>query len=124
MPHMHTIHDQSATVQNAILIFGNTLRVGIIRQLYLGKTSRREIAKALAVTEDSLSRQIPLLVDHGLVTSEIIRGEVGRPVKYTLNKEATRALFSALEDYFRGASSPLFTFEAEGLEGNGVERDL
>lgn len=121
---MHTIHDQSATVQNAILIFGNTLRVGIIRQLYLGKTSRREIAKALSVTEDSLTRQIALLVDHGLVAAEIIRGEVGRPVKYTLDKEATRALFSALEDYFRGASLPSPTSEAAGLEGNGVERDL
>lgn len=116
MPNMHKIPDQSPAVRAAMLVFGNTLRVGIIRQLYLGKTSRREIASSLSVTEDALSRQLALLIDHKLVHGEVIRGEPGRPVKYTLDKEATHQLFGALEGYYRGASQPLPTGAKEEPE--------
>lgn len=101
------ISGQSPAVHDAVTIFGNTLRVGIIRQLYLGKTSRQEIAAALNVSEVSLTRQLSLLADYGLVTAEVIPGVQGRPVKYTLNKDATNALFEELRGYYRGASEPL-----------------
>lgn len=106
---MIRIPDQPQSVHNAVLIFGNTLRLGIIRQLALGKNNRAEIAKALNVTEDSLTRQIATLVEHGLVTSHIISGP-GRPVRFEFNKDATRKLYELLGDYIEGSA---ISFEKE-----------
>lgn len=110
-----TIPNQSSAVRDAVAIFGNTLRVGIIRQLYLGKTSRQEIAAGLSVSEVSLTRHLSTLVDYGLVTAETIPGLQGRPVIYRLNKEATNALFESLQTYYRGGNAPSSTAEAEVL---------
>ena len=98
---MIRIKDQSEDVHRAVLIFSNTLRLGILRQLYLGKDNRSDIAKALGVTEVSLTRQMSTLVDHGLVEATVLRLQ-GRPVRYSLNKEATQSLFDLLSSYWHG----------------------
>lgn len=103
---MIRIKDQPENVHLAVLIFGNTLRLGILRQLYLGKNNRTDIAKALGVTEVSLTRQMSTLVEHGLVESTILRAQ-GRPVRYTLNKEVTQNLFDTMSNYWHGLPSTL-----------------
>ncbi len=103
---MLRITDQPQKVHNAVQIFGNTLRLGIIRQLALGKDNRSDIAKALEVSEDALTRQIGLLVDHGLVDSVVLRAK-GRPVRYSLNKEAVQELFTAMGSYWQGKPLPI-----------------
>lgn len=103
---MLRITDQPQKVHDAVLIFGNTLRLGIIRQLALGKDNRSDIAKALGVSEDALTRQMALLIDHGLVDSVVLRAK-GRPVRYSLNKEAVQEFFSALNSYWKGEPLPL-----------------
>ena len=103
---MIRIKDQSEDVHRAVLIFGNTLRLGILRQLYLGKDNRTDIANALGVTEVSLTRQMSTLVDHGLVEATVLRLQ-GRPVRYALNKEATQNLFDFLSSYWHGESLAL-----------------
>lgn len=100
---MIRIKDQPENVHHAVLIFGNTLRLGILRQLYLGKDNRSDIAKALGVTEISLTRQMSTLVDHGLVKATVLRAQ-GRPVRYELNKESTQALFDLMGTYWHGGS--------------------
>lgn len=105
---MIQIPDQSQAVRDAALIFGNTLRLGIIRQLSLGKDNRSDIAKALGVSEEALTRQMATLIDHRLVTSTTLRG-AGRPVRYTLIPDAIDALLSVLDNYRRGASIPTKT---------------
>lgn len=103
---MIRIKDQLEDVHHAVLIFGNTLRLGILRQLYLGKDNRTDIANALGVTEVSLTRQMSTLVDHGLVEATVLRLQ-GRPVRYALNKEATQSLFDFLSSYWHGESLAL-----------------
>lgn len=98
---MLRIHDQPQAVHNAAHIFGNTLRLGILRQLSLGKDNRADIAQALRVSEDALTRQIGTLIDHGLVDSVILRAK-GRPVRYTLKEEAVSEMFDALGIYWQG----------------------
>lgn len=110
------IPDQTPAVHDAVTIFGNTLRVGIIRQLYLGKTSRQDISAGLNVSEVALTRHLSILVDAGLVTAEIIPGVQGRPVIYTINKEATNALFETLQAYYRGADLHIATSGEEEPE--------
>lgn len=107
MSYILEISDQPPQVKAAIKIFGNTLRVGIIRQLYLGKTGRAEIAEALGVSDLALTRPISSLIDHGLVHGKPIRGVPGRPMEYTLDVDATNELFAALQDYYRGRTSLL-----------------
>lgn len=105
---MIQIPDQSQAIRDATLIFGNTLRLGIIRQLSLGKDNRADIAKALGVGEEALTRQMATLIDHKLVTSTTLRG-AGRPVRYSLNSNAVDDLLSVLDDYRRGFSIPTKT---------------
>lgn len=102
---MINIPDQPSSVHNATIIFGNTLRLGIIRQLALGKDNRADIAKALGVTEDSLTRQIATLIEHGLVTSHIVAGP-GRPVRFEFNKDAVLELHRILGEYINGSAMP------------------
>lgn len=103
---MLRITDQPSQVHSAALIFGNTLRLGIIRQLALGKDNRSDIAKALEVSEDALTRQMAFLIDHGLVESVVLRAK-GRPVRYSLNKEAVRNFYKALGSYWQGEPLPI-----------------
>ena len=102
---MIRIHDQPQRVHDAVHIFGNTLRVGILRQLSLGRDNRADIAKALNVSEDALTRQLGALLDHGLVESTILRAQ-GRPVRYTLNTQAVAQLFKILGEYWDGQQIP------------------
>lgn len=103
---MIKIPDQPQSVHNAALILGNTLRLGIIRQLALGKDNRADIAKALNVTEDSLTRQIATLVEHGLVTSHIVAGP-GRPVRFEFHKDKVQELHKLLGEYIDGSIMPI-----------------
>lgn len=106
MPNRIRIKDQPENVHLAVLIFGNTLRLGILRQLYLGKNNRTDIAKALGVTEVSLTRQMSTLVENDLVTSTILR-EQGRPVRYSINKDAVQNLFNTMDNYWHGKALPI-----------------
>ena len=106
MPNRIRIKDQPESVHHAVLIFGNTLRLGILRQLYLGKDNRSDIAKALGVTEVSLTRQMSTLVDHGLVKATVLHAQ-GRPVRYTLNKDAVQELFNTMNNYWHGGLLPI-----------------
>lgn len=106
MPNRIRIKDQPENVHLAVLIFGNTLRLGILRQLYLGKNNRTDIAQALGVTEASLTRQMSTLIENGLVTSTVLR-EQGRPVRYSINKDAVQNLFTSMDDYWHGKSLPI-----------------
>lgn len=106
MPNRIRIKDQPENVHLAVLIFGNTLRLGILRQLYLGKNNRTDIAQALGVTEVSLTRQMSTLIEYGLVQSTILRAQ-GRPVRYTLNKDAVQELFNTMSNYWHGGLLPI-----------------
>lgn len=100
---MMRIQGQSQTVHDAVLIVGNTLRLGILHELRKGPASRGSIAENLGVTEDNLSRQMPLLVEHGLVTATTLRGR-GRPIEFSLNVEAADQLWETVGHYYRGLS--------------------
>lgn len=105
MAYMLRLEDQPLAVHHAALIFGSPLRLGIIRQLILGKESRIDIAKALGVSEDTLTRQMGKLLEHGLVEAKVLRAK-GRPVRYTVNTEAIMQLFETMGAYWQGKPFP------------------
>ncbi|MDA4829705.1 MULTISPECIES: ArsR/SmtB family transcription factor [Kocuria] len=100
---MMRIHGQTQTVHDAVMIVGNTLRLGILHELRKGPAIRGAIAASLGVTEDNLSRQMTMLVDHGLVTATTLRGR-GRPIEFALNVEAADRLWDNVSRYYRGES--------------------
>ena len=95
---MMRIPGQSEEVHTAVHIFGNTLRVAILNQLALGPATRSTISAALGVTEQSLSRQIALLEEKGVVRTDVLPGR-GRPTRHHLQTARLEQLERALTSY-------------------------
>lgn len=95
---MMRIPGQSGEVHTAVQVLGNTLRVAILRELAAGPATRATISAALGVTEQSLSRQIALLEEKGVVSTEVLPGR-GRPTRHHLQTARLEQLERALTSY-------------------------
>jgi DNA-binding transcriptional ArsR family regulator len=98
---MKPIHDQSAEVLAAVQLFGNPLRVAVIRQLQDGTKFQNEIIEAVQASQVSVSHQLQTLREFGLTNEELVPGR-GRPVRYTLNTQRYTELLTAFCDYIGG----------------------
>lgn len=98
---MKPIHDQSAEVLAAIQLFGNPLRLAVIRQLQSGTKFQSEIIEAVQASQVSVSHQLQTLREFGMTSEELVPGR-GRPVKYTLNTQRYIELLTAFCDYAEG----------------------
>jgi len=103
VPFMMKIPGQSEEVHAAVLVFGNTLRVAILRHLALGPATRASISSTLGVTEQSLSRQIAFLEDKGLVSTDVLGGR-GRPTLHRLHPDRLDRLQHHLTTYLHPSS--------------------
>lgn len=95
---MMRIPGQSEEVHTAVQVLGNTLRVAILHELAMGPATRATISAALGVTEQSLSRQIALLEEKGVVGTDVLPGR-GRPTRHHLQTERLDQLERALVSY-------------------------
>lgn len=98
VPHMLRVKDQSDEIHQAVILYGNTVRVGILRALRQGITDRNVISERLGIGVDNLGRQLNVLVEEGIIEAETQPGR-GRPISYTLNREAAERLHKSLNDY-------------------------
>lgn len=101
---MLKVLDQSPAIHNAALIYGNTLRLGILHLLHQGSFSRSELSKKLGVSEANMSRQIQFLSNEGLIITTVLPGR-GRPTKYSLQKENAKNLERIFLSYLHGEDS-------------------
>ncbi|MFI8598267.1 ArsR/SmtB family transcription factor [Rothia koreensis] len=99
---MKPVEDQSPEVLTAVQIFGNSLRVAVVRQLYSGPKHRSDIVKAVDASQVSVSHQLQYLGERGLTQEEVVAGR-GRPIVYSLNRQRLDSLLDALTTYIRGA---------------------
>ena len=98
VPNMLRVEDQSDAVHRAVILYGNTVRVGIIRALRQGITDRNVISERLGIGVDNLGRQLNALVEEGIIEADTLPGR-GRPLRFTLNREAAERLHKSLTDY-------------------------
>lgn len=89
---------QPPDVVMASRVFGNTVRLEIIRALGRGPGRRAEIVDRTGLTADTLTPQLRELHEVGVVHIETLPGR-GRPVLYTLDTTRTRTLMDALNTY-------------------------
>ncbi len=98
---MLEILNQPAQIHKTALIYGNTLRLGILHHLNQGSYSRSELSDLLGVSETNLSRQIKFLNDEGLIITTILPGR-GRPTRYSLDHQVAKELEQAFLQYIHG----------------------
>lgn len=98
---MRKIQSQPEQVHTAVQIFGNTLRVAILRVLAQRQATRAEISQELEVTEQSLSNQIAMLESYGIVETTVLPGR-GQRNRHTLNQEVLKEYEQAFLDYIHG----------------------
>ncbi|MGK4066826.1 winged helix-turn-helix domain-containing protein [Rothia sp. HC945] len=96
------IPEQSDEVDLAIEVFSSNVRVGIVRMLRKGLSTRGEVADALGIAPNTISPNVKFLEDHGLVRTEWVAGKTGRPVVYRLEERAADRLQAVLWEYLNG----------------------
>ncbi len=96
------IPEQSDEVDLAVEVFSSNVRVGIVRMLRKGLSTRTEVADALGIAPNTISPNVKFLADHGLVHTEWVAGKTGRPVVYRLDNSAVDRLQTVLSDYLNG----------------------
>lgn len=104
MPAVVRPKGQSPLVAQAAIVFGNTVRLSIIRALKNGPGRRGEIVERTGLGVDTLSTQLRELQDLGVVHAAVIPGR-GRPMLYSLNEARVQELYSALGAYALGEAS-------------------
>ena len=95
------IKDQTENIYLAVLIFGSTLCLGILRQLYPAKDNRTDIANVSGSAESF--PHSPNINIGGAQPSEINRPARARttPVRYAPNNDAVQNLFDTMSNYQR-----------------------
>lgn len=102
MPAVVRPEGQPPLVAQGAIVFGNTVRLSIIRALRNGPARRREIVERTGLGVDTLSNQLRELQDLGVIHAAVIAGR-GRPMIYSLNEARLQELYSALGAYALGA---------------------
>jgi predicted transcriptional regulator len=103
---MMRLPNQPEPVHTAVLLFGNTVRAGILHVLSKGPATRAELSATLEVGEQSLARQIAMLEDNGIVDSKILPGQ-GRPTQHSLNPDRLKRFEDLYANYIHGGSGKL-----------------
>lgn len=109
-PRMNWANDapRSASVEQAVKVFGNRTSLGIIR--HLATTDRANygaLCKALSVSEAAISTHLRALEAATVVVGDIPAGErMGRSVNYSLDADRVRVLHEALLQYALGSLGP------------------
>ena len=98
---MLKVLDQPSAVHHAALIYGNTLRLGILHLLHQGSFSRSELSEKLGVSEANMSRQIQFLTKANLIVTTVLPGR-GRPTKYSLHQKNAQNLEQVFLSYLHG----------------------
>lgn len=104
MPAVVRPEGQPELVAQAAIVFGNTVRLSIIRALRYGAGRRGEIVERTGLGVDTLSTQLRELQDLGVVHGAVIPGR-GRPMLYSLNEARVQELYRALGAYALGEAS-------------------
>ena len=98
---MMRVQNQSEDVHTAVLVYGNTLRLAVLRALQSGTKSRSQISEELGTSQASIAHQLQFLRDYGLIEIETLSGR-GRPMLHSLNHERAASLLETFLAYYRG----------------------
>lgn len=86
-------------VEAAIDILGNRIRVAILGHLRKnGPAQRADIAEALSIVPSSVSNQLVVLMNAGVITADVPEGHVrpGTRVRYAVVPERVAAMYEDL----------------------------